>query len=285
MVFFKGCPLSCLWCHNPESKQTGPEICWDEDSCIGCGDCISACPKSAISPANRFFIDREICDLCFDCVAACPSATALLEVGQSLEISEIVARVLRYKPFFDTSGGGVTLSGGEPTLAMEFTSELMRKLKAEGIHTLLETAGVFNFEQFCRLILPFTDMIYFDVKLIDPEEHKRYCGADNAGILDNFRRLHQRAGSDFELLPRTPLIPGITDSDHNIDGLAAFYRQLGVTRTQLLPGNPAWIPKLKKIGKVSPFESTCAVTRLYDPAELERVRLRFSRLGIEASSG
>ncbi len=146
VVFFKGCPLNCFWCHNPESKKTEAELWWDREKCIGCGECIKSCPKGSISRENPFFINRDLCDSCFKCVEVCTS-TALRRVGQEMSVDEIVRKVLRYKPFFDNSGGGVTLSGGEPTLHIEFTSALLKKFKKEKIHTLLETAGLFDFDQ------------------------------------------------------------------------------------------------------------------------------------------
>ena len=123
VIFFKGCPLACTWCHNPESKRFEAEISFDAKACIGCDACLSACPQDALSRDNPFFIDRRRCDLCFRCIDACHSG-ALSRVGQEMGIAEIVARVLDYKPFYDTSGGGVTLSGGEPTVYMDFASPI-----------------------------------------------------------------------------------------------------------------------------------------------------------------
>ena len=285
VIFFKGCPLDCLWCQNPESKKIAAELWWDREKCIGCGECIKVCPEGAISRENPLFIDRDLCALCFKCVEVCPS-TALHRVGLEMSVHEIVQKVLRYKPFFDTSGGGVTLSGGEPTLPMEFTSLLMKRFKGEGIHTLLETAGLFDFERFVSMILPYTDMIFFDIKIIDPSEHERYCGVSNESILRNFVLLHDKAKSgDLKLLSRTPLIPGITDRETNIEAMALFFKKHKIRKATLLPGNPTWIQKLDKIGRKTTFDSKDPIRKFYDKDNEQRIREQFSRHGIEVSFG
>lgn len=168
VIFFKGCPLSCTWCHNPESKSAGFEISFDARQCIGCNTCIDTCPEDALSRDDPYFIDRDKCDLCFKCVDNCP-ANALTRVGRWMGPDEILAAVTKDKPFFDTSGGGVTLSGGEPIMYMEFVSDLLKALKKEGIHILLETCGHFNFERFEDLIYPYVDTIYYDIKLYNAD--------------------------------------------------------------------------------------------------------------------
>ncbi|MBT6340367.1 MAG: glycyl-radical enzyme activating protein, partial [Desulfobacula sp.] len=215
VVFFKGCPLSCVWCHNPESKTLAPEISYDPNACVGCNTCIDICGKKAISSANPFFIDRNICDLCFECVDVCPS-NALERVGIKMPIPQIVDKILIYRPFFETSGGGVTISGGEPCLNMQFLSQLLIALKAEGIHNLIETCGQFNLHDFKNLIYPYIDMIYFDLKIWDTRDHKIFCGIGNELILSNFKALQDlylKGGQ--KLVPRIPLIPGITDTSEN----------------------------------------------------------------------
>lgn len=285
VVFFKGCLLNCLWCQNPESKKSGPELWWDEDKCDTCGECIPACPRNAIAEANPDFIDRESCDLCFKCEAACPQG-ALRHVGSPMSVDDIVRKVVRYRPFYETSGGGVTLSGGEPSLYMDFVSELLQALKAENIHTLVETAGQFDFDHFASAILPHTDMIYFDIKLIDAAEHKRLCGVDNETILKNFIKLHEASGSgDFEVIPRTPLIPGMTDLDAHIESLGTFYQQQRVKKACLLPNNPAWTTKLARIGQIDPFAHDAPLRSFYDEGAEEKVMQRLSSYGIDISLG
>ena len=171
VVFIKGCPLRCSWCQNPESQRTTAELSWDREKCIKCGACAQICPEQAISGNNPFFIDRKACSLCFACVETCP-AGALRQVGKAMTVDEIVANVLRYRSFFDTSGGGVTLSGGEPTMYMDFSAALLRRFKEEGLHTLLETCGHFDRDRFENLIFPWIDTIYMDIKIADRKKHQ-----------------------------------------------------------------------------------------------------------------
>lgn len=281
VVFMKGCPLSCVWCHNPESKQPGPELSYDSTDCISCNECISVCSKGAINKSHEYFIDRSRCDLCFDCVEACPSG-ALSRVGNSVTTMDILENVLRDKPFYDTSGGGVTLSGGEPTLNMEFCSDLLKRLKQKGIHTLIETCGLFEMGRFEQLILPYADTIYFDIKLIQPGLHKTYCGVDNSLILRNFETLiNITGGNGAEVLPRTPLVPGITATDTNIREIAEFLSGLNVTRMSLMEYNPLWLEKPMKIGVSTPFSSDTAMREWMNTTVINRLKDSIRQSGIE----
>jgi pyruvate formate lyase activating enzyme len=256
VVFFKGCPLSCAWCHNPESKSAKPELSYDPEKCVGCGDCIENCPSGALSKDNPGFIDRETCDVCFTCADSCPSG-ALSRIGGEMDIGEVLAVVKKDAPFYRTSGGGVTLSGGEPTLYMEFCSALLRECGSLGINTLIETCGFFGFDEFRRLIYDHLDEIYVDLKLIDPRKHKKYCGVSNEGILENIKKLAALAASGgVPILPRIPLAPGVTATDKNLSGIAEFLRQCGVNKIALLPYNPTWLGKNKMIGKSSVFDES-----------------------------
>ena len=280
VIFFKGCPLSCAWCHNPESRKAGPEIAFDAKKCIGCGACREACPERALSEENPCYIDRGRCTLCFACVQECPSG-ALERVGGEMSVQDILNKVLPDKPFFDVSGGGVTLSGGEPTLFMGFVSGLLEALRQEKIHTLIETCGQFDMERFMAMIYPHTDAIYFDLKIMDPALHKTFCGVTNDRILANFARLARQAAEDHkEVLPRTPLIPGITDTGENIRGIARFLQGLGVKRADLLAYNPLWHDKSDKLGIHDPYRSSPGMTTFSDRAVLERCREIFGQAGI-----
>lgn len=285
VVFFKGCPLNCRWCQNPESKSPKAELLWDAGKCTRCGTCIDLCHPAAIADSNTAFIDREKCTLCFACVDECPTG-ALARAGRPMSVDEIVRQVVRYRDFFESSGGGVTLSGGEPTLWMEFIGELLRALKKEGIHTLLETCGQFSLDRFSALVLPWLDEIYFDIKLIDPLEHERHCGISNRVIIDNFVALNTLAsGGRITLLPRTPLIPGITDGEERIRALGEFYREQRVTRIGLLANNPIWLDKLKKLGRDDPFGGAYKIRGFYDGEEKKRILERFREYGITAVFG
>jgi pyruvate formate lyase activating enzyme len=248
VIFFKGCPLSCVWCHNPESKKSSQEIAFDKKECVDCGTCRKLCPMGALGPNNPFYIDRDKCDLCLKCVEACPSG-ALAKVGKKMTVPEIVSIIKKDLPFYQNSGGGVTLSGGEPTLFIEFTSELLQELRKLGIHTILETCGYFQLSQFDNLIYPYLDQIYFDLKIINPEEHKRFCGVPNDRIILNFKELYQRSlNKGVPILPRIPLIPGITTTKSNLEQIAAFLRTNHVNHMAILDYNPLWHAKAEKIG-------------------------------------
>lgn len=251
VVFMKGCPLSCVWCHNPESKRPEPELLFDSSICVSCGTCADLCESGALRMKKKKLIfDRSKCTLCFLCTDSCPSG-ALTRAGRSMTIDAIIDEVMKDKPFYETSGGGVTLSGGEPLMFMDFASELLSGLKKNGLHTLVETCGVFKFERFTELILPHVDMIYFDIKLMDASLSERYTGVKNDLILANFRALHEisiKKHADF-LLPRTPLIPGITDTDENLSAIAEFLSSLGIRKATLLEYNPLWHAKLNKLGR------------------------------------
>lgn len=280
VVFFKGCPLSCAWCHNPESKKTSVEISFDPKVCIDCGTCREVCPQNALSKDNHYYINRNKCNLCFLCVDACPSG-ALDRVGKLMSVDEIVKKILPDKPFFDTSGGGVTLSGGEPTLFMDFTSDLLKSLKQHNIHTLLETCGFFDLHKFMDMLYPYLDAVYFDIKIIDSSAHKKYCGVSNEKILDNFRQLHTAVSSNGKLLlPRTPLIPDMTDTESNIQGIASFLKSLNITEAALLPYNPLWHEKSDKVGVDDPYKNTKVMNSFRENSIMERCKNIFAASGI-----
>ena len=281
IIFFKGCPLDCVWCQNPESKRTVAEIAFDAKECIGCGRCLEVCPEGALSRENPFYIDRDACTLCFTCVEECP-ARALDRVGREMTVEDIVKAVVRDRPFFNTSGGGVTLSGGEPALFCDFVSRLLQALKGERVHTLIETCGQFRLDMFESLMLPYLDAVYFDIKLMDARLHREYCGVSNETIVENFVRLRMLcAGKKVVLLPRVPLIPGITERESNLAAIALFLKEQGAPRVQLLPYNPLWHEKTDKIGAANSLRQNAAMTTWLDKKRIEACREIFTRQGIE----
>lgn len=285
VVFFKGCPLNCQWCQNPEGKKQTLELWWDKKKCIADGACIEICPQDTISFDFPDFISRNLCDNCFKCVDVCPS-TALKVTAVSMSVDEIISKILPYKNYFTTSGGGVTLSGGEATLNMRFVSILLQRLKALGIHTLIETSGYFDYQAFEELILPYVDEVFYDIKFIDPHKHKQWCGVDNHLILDNFKLLHKQSlVQNFKLLPRTALITNITDTEENISSIASFYKSLSIQKTTLLPNNPIWLQKLDSLGTSGDISINEQVKSLYPAERQEVIRNYFIEFDIEVDFG
>jgi pyruvate formate lyase activating enzyme len=279
-VFMKGCPLSCLWCHNPEAMRPEPEVACYPDRCILCGTCEVVCPEGAITvdPAPR--IDRSRCTACGACADRCP-ATAIRLIGKAYPVDALLEKLLRDRRFFETSGGGVTFSGGEPTFSMDYLGTVLRALKSVGLHTAIQTCGVFDYQAFSQQILPFVDLIMFDIKLIDAAEHRRYTGRDNRGILENFRCLTEDAAG--RVLPRVPLVPAITTTPGNLSAIASFLADLGYRRCDLLPYTPAGIGKRRAIGMATPPHLPALPLPLDEEIRLRRLFLvRFDRPGFAA---
>ncbi len=245
-VFFKGCPLSCVWCHNPESITGKGETAYYPLSCISCGECRTACPREAITDNPLSRIDRARCAGCGTCADICP-ALALKRMGMHVPVDELLKLLLRDRHFYDASGGGVTLSGGEPTLHFNYLRSILAGLKELGIHTALQTCGLFDGERFMRELLPRVDLIHFDIKLMDSRLHRKYTGHGNELIRENFTRLTQVARE--KVVPRVPLIPGITATAENLRAIASFLRDLGYCTAELLSYNPAGIDKRSALGR------------------------------------
>ena len=221
-VFFKGCPLRCAWCHNPESLSPRPQIQWFASRCLGCETCLAACPDHLLQRTQAgLVIDRECCQGCGKCAEACP-AGAIELLGKTVTVEELLGVLRKDRAYYDASGGGVTLSGGEPTLQADFVEALLRGLKAEGIATALDTCGLCSIDTLERL-LPFTDLLLYDLKLSDPALHRQYTGSANGRILDNLRHLRQmQSRLPFRLWIRTPLIPGATATPENLAALGNY---------------------------------------------------------------
>jgi pyruvate formate lyase activating enzyme len=278
VVFFKGCPLRCVWCQNPEAVSSRPELQVTAGRCVACGRCVDACGGGHARPAPDG-IPRDGCEVCEACVDACPSGARRV-VGDEVALDDLLARLARDEPFFRRSGGGVTLSGGEPTRHMAFAGALAAALSARGIHVLLETCGHFEWGAFERDLLPHLSAVYVDVKIMDPQAHRRHTGLDNRTIEENLERLSPAVAvySDLVVLPRVPLVPGITDSDENLEAVAARLSVLGFDRVALLPYNPLWLAKARALHR----EPSYAHTEWMSPAEVARCRAPFEALGLHA---
>lgn len=225
-VFFKGCPLRCRWCHNPESLDPRPQILFNGSRCIGCLTCVESCPSGAVSrTADGFSRDPSLCTGCGECAEGCPSA-ALERVGRSWSLIELVNEIGRDRAYFETSAGGVTASGGEPALQAPFVAAFLDECSAAGFHTALDTSGHAPEPAFIDLVRR-TDLLLFDLKTLDPKRHRMLTGRTNHRILKNLDAaagLIARTGRP-KLWIRTPLIPDDTDNDENIVSIGRFISQ------------------------------------------------------------
>jgi glycyl-radical enzyme activating protein len=250
-VFLKGCPLSCLWCHNPESREDGIEISFIPDKCIGCGYCFRVCPAGAhVMKDGVHVLDRTLCVRCGKCAEEC-YAKALEVVGMRMSVQEALAEVMKDKPFYDNSGGGMTISGGEPMDQPEFTLELLRAAKEEGLHTCLDTSGFAPLDEYERL-MPYVDIFLYDIKETDPERHKEFVGVDNALIMENLRALDRKGA---KTILRCPLVPGLNDRPEHLEAVGRLASELtNVLEVTIHPYHPLGKSKSRRIGKEYPLE-------------------------------
>lgn len=258
-VFFKGCPLRCAWCHNPESQIKSAEIAWYADACENCNSCIKSCPENAISynsetlhsslfgegPGVRLF-DRDRCTNCGKCVDAC-NFNALKLIGTEYSPEELVEILLRDKAFYDSSGGGVTFSGGEPLVHLHYLEIVCRELKKQSINLAVQTCGFFDYGLFEQTLKPFIDIIYFDLKISDRQKHHFYTGRYNDLILENLFRLQLK--KQQTLIVRTPLVPEITATKENLEAIKLLIKNLNIDGYEMLTYNPSGSNKCSVIGR------------------------------------
>lgn len=244
-VFLKGCMLRCLWCHNPESHLPAPVLSMAQQLCVGCGECLRVCSLHSLAD-GRHVIDRNQCKACGRCADTCGGALKIL--GKEMTAEEVLAEVLRDEPFYRTSGGGLTITGGDPLFHPAFTLRLLQLAKEKGLHTCLETSGCAPWET-VKALAPCTDLFLWDVKETDPALHRQYTGADNGLILDNLRRLDALGA---QIVLRCPVIPGYNDRSDHFASIAALANSLQhVQRIDVEPYHPLGESKSESIGQPS----------------------------------
>ncbi len=244
-VFLKGCPMRCPWCHNPEGVRPEPHLSFSPDKCIGCGACFRICPRGAhVDKDGHHAIDREKCVVCGSCAKEC-FAGALETIGREASIDEIIAEVAADRAFYDTSGGGMTLSGGEPLYQLDFSTGLLARAKEQGIHCCIETCGHVPYEAFERVI-PKVDLFLHDIKEMDDARHKALTGVSNVRILSNLRRLYD-TGAHIRI--RVPLVGGYNDSMENLDALVELAGSMPrIEGVEVLPYHGLGLSKAQRMG-------------------------------------
>ncbi|MFQ5795174.1 MAG: glycyl-radical enzyme activating protein [Candidatus Bipolaricaulia bacterium] len=252
-VFFKGCPLSCWWCHNPESQVLELEMMFRENRCIRCGACLAVCPPGAISmDGDVVSTDREKCTLCGACAETC-YAEAREIVGREMTVAQVMVEIERDIPFYDESGGGVTFSGGEPLVQRDFLLALLQTCKEKEIHTAVDTCGFATWKTLDS-IREYVDLFLYDLKLMDEVKHRKFTGVSNELILHNLRALATRG---HNIVLRVPIIPGINDDDENVRQIGAFATALPrLDRVDLLPYHHTAVDKYHRLNKTYKLADT-----------------------------
>jgi pyruvate formate lyase activating enzyme len=246
VVFMKGCPLKCIWCSNPESQSQNFQIAYNIKKCILCGNCIKACSFGALSvDEDKIVVDRHKCVNCHKCVEVCCSK-ALHIFGRDMTVDEVFRKTQNQAGAW-RSNGGITVSGGEPLLQVDFVVALLKKCKGVGIHTAIETSGFAPWEKL-EQVAQWCSLIYYDVKMMDVQKHKKYTGVDNAIILENLKKLSE-SFPEVDLIVRTPVIPDINNQERDILDIAEFLQTLSNLKDyELLPYHGYGSSKYEQLG-------------------------------------
>ncbi|HOA20588.1 MAG TPA: glycyl-radical enzyme activating protein [Sedimentibacter sp.] len=244
-VFFKGCPLQCIWCHNPESQNLGKEILYDKNKCTLCGSCIKICQNNAIElKDNDLEINMDKCTFCGDCTVCCINSAKQI-AGKEYTVDEVMKEVLKDRVFYKNSKGGVTLSGGEPLIYAAFVEELLMELKKENIHTAVDTCGAVDFKVLER-ISKYTDLFLYDIKSMDEEKHILYTGVSNKNIINNLINL-SKIHNNINL--RLPIIEGINADENHIFEILKLIKNTNIKKINLLPYHDIAMHKYEKLGR------------------------------------
>ncbi|WBW95178.1 trans-4-hydroxy-L-proline dehydratase activase [Oceanirhabdus sp. W0125-5] len=276
-VFLKGCPLRCWWCHNPESQSCRHEIMVFKERCQACGICEKKCPEKAISIEDSFIdINNEKCNLCGLCTDLCPN-NVFEYVGKDMSVQEIMKEIEKDEIFYEESDGGVTFSGGEPMIQVDFLNEVLRLCKERGFHTAVDVSGYGAWENF-KKVADKVDLFLYDLKFIDDEKHKKYIEVSNELIIDNLKKLSEIRANIYV---RMPIIKGINDNDEDIDESIKFLSQLNILQVNLLPYHKIGMDKYKRIGmeyKLSGFERP-------SDEKINEIAMKFNKAGIKVKIG
>ena len=277
-VFLKGCPLRCEWCSNPESQNNFPEILHRNQQCRGCGACVEACPQKAIQlKGSVSVIDRQRCDLCMECVTACPNDVLQIS-GDYQSLDKVVEEVSKDELFYRNSGGGVTLSGGEPLQQPDFAYQLLKSCKERSLHTTVDTCGFANWEVLEKF-LEVTDLFLFDLKHLDTDQHQRFTAVGNELILSNLKRILERKQSRVWI--RIPIISDFNDSESYVTHLATSLDPMTVEKVSLLGYHEWGKPKYGLLGRAYPSEGKTAVDEDY----LQHLKQIMEQTGLEVTIG
>ena len=279
LVFLKGCPLACAWCSNPEGQAYSAELVYSRDRCLGtskCDRCMQACTARAVGQDadGKVNIDRQLCDNCGACAYVCPSE-ALEVSGDLISVNHVMRVVEEDSGFYVRSGGGLTLSGGEPLSQGDFVRKLLVTARSRGLDAVIETSGLCRWETLAE-IAPLVDQVFYDIKCMDAEKHKCTTGVPNEGILENFHRL-RRSFPGIPVIVRTPVVPGVNDSEEEIQAIVQFINDAGgAAGYELLPYHRFGEAKYGKLGK------TCPLKDIDPPSEERMIALR--RIAARVSS-
>lgn len=245
-VFLKGCPLSCLWCANPESQSISPQILYFEDHCVSCYRCLIVCPREAISTREdgKLFLDHQRCERCGACVEKCLSGSRAM-CGKTMSVEEVYSIIRKDRIYYQNSGGGVTVSGGEPTYQPDFLFHLLKTCRENGLHTCLDTCGFVSWSTL-EPILKQVDLVLLDIKHMDTRRHKQFTGVNNQLILENAMSIRDQG---IPIIIRVPLIPGLNDSEENMLELGEFMRTANLPRIDVLPYHQLGRNKYKALGR------------------------------------